>query len=126
MNRADKILIGVIMLFFLISLGINQYIFARTDCLIHKSAVIRVQKETYKTIALPVDKRVTLVLEGKIGYAVVEISGEKIRMIDAPCPDKICMHRGVISSVGESIICIPNEIVIEIIAETKAVDDQTW
>jgi hypothetical protein len=39
-------------------------------------------------------------------------------MIDADCPDKLCEKQGKISKNGQSIICLPNKIVIKINSDT--------
>lgn len=31
------------------------------------------------------------------------------------CPDKICVHKGRISSVGDTIVCLPARTVVEVI-----------
>ena len=35
----------------------------------------------------------------------------------ADCPDKICVHHRPISKVGETIVCLPHKVVVEIINE---------
>ena len=35
----------------------------------------------------------------------------------ADCPDKICVHHPPISKVGETIVCLPHKVVVEIIKE---------
>ncbi len=35
----------------------------------------------------------------------------------ADCPDKICVHHSPISKVGETIICLPHKLVVEIVKE---------
>lgn len=41
-------------------------------------------------------------------------------MIEADCPDKLCVKQNPISKSGESIICLPNKVVINIIGKQKA------
>lgn len=36
------------------------------------------------------------------------------RMLDADCPDQLCVHQKAISRDGESIICLPNKVVVSI------------
>ena len=38
-------------------------------------------------------------------------------VISSTCPDKICVRHRAVSRTGESIICMPNRVVIEIISE---------
>jgi len=46
-----------------------------------------------------------------------EIKNGKIRMIKSDCPDKRCVHQGWSSLLP--IICLPNQIVIEIKSDKK-------
>lgn len=55
-----------------------------------------------------------LAIDGYQGESRLEISGGRVRMIDSACPDKLCVRTGWISRPGESIICLPNRVVIEI------------
>lgn len=43
-----------------------------------------------------------------------EIKDGRVRMISADCPDKLCVHSREISSKGESIVCLPNHVVLRI------------
>lgn len=45
---------------------------------------------------------------------VCRIEEEKVTMIQADCPDQICVHTAAISSDGGTIVCLPNRIVLEI------------
>lgn len=38
----------------------------------------------------------------------------RVQMVQSSCPDKICVHHTGISKVGESIICLPHRLVVEI------------
>ncbi len=55
-----------------------------------------------------------LAVRGYAGESYLEISGGRVRMIDSACPDKLCVKTGWISRPGESIVCLPNRVVIEI------------
>lgn len=53
------------------------------------------------------------------------IRGGEAYMEDADCPDKLCMRQKAISEKGESIICLPHRLTVEVTAgeepETDAV-----
>lgn len=48
------------------------------------------------------------------GETVFEIADGKIRVREAVCPDKICEKTGYIGYAGQSIICVPEKIVITV------------
>ncbi|MBR5579579.1 MAG: NusG domain II-containing protein [Lachnospiraceae bacterium] len=49
----------------------------------------------------------------KIGESnTLEITEGKIRMKEATCPDQICRKQGWIKRKGESIICLPNKVIV--------------
>lgn len=51
----------------------------------------------------------------KIGDTnVCEIKDNKVTMISAECPDQLCIHQGPIRLQGETIVCLPNKVVLEV------------
>ena len=42
------------------------------------------------------------------------IKNERARILDADCPNKICVNKGYISKNGESIICLPHHVVVAV------------
>lgn len=63
-----------------------------------------------------------LIFEGSINEnRTVELAGNTLRIengkvwvSEANCKNRICMSQGKISKSGESIICLPNRVIIEI------------
>ncbi len=49
-------------------------------------------------------------------YVVLLISGGRIRFYSSTCRDKICVKAGFLSRPGESAACLPNKVVIKIVA----------
>ena len=45
---------------------------------------------------------------------IIVIKNDSIQITDANCKDKLCIKQGEISNVGESIVCLPNKVIIEI------------
>ena len=48
------------------------------------------------------------------GYNLLLIEGGEVRVTDADCPDQLCVRQRAISGNGESIICLPHKLVIQI------------
>jgi hypothetical protein len=58
-------------------------------------------------------------IQGVLGYSVVEGGENKVRMVESPCPDKICVGMGWIEHPGEVIVCLPNRVVVRIIGKSN-------
>lgn len=52
-------------------------------------------------------------------YNLLSVSDGVVRMEAADCPDQICVHHRPVSGGGESIICLPHKLVVEIRGETE-------
>ncbi len=50
-------------------------------------------------------------------YNTIRISPEGVQVTEASCPDKICVRTGIRKDSLLPIICLPNQLVIEIVAE---------
>ncbi|MGN1166731.1 MAG: NusG domain II-containing protein [Lachnospiraceae bacterium] len=48
------------------------------------------------------------------GSNILVIKNGRADMIQADCPDKLCVNQKAISKNGESIICLPNKVVVTI------------
>lgn len=47
-------------------------------------------------------------------YNLFACENGEVRMIKSSCPDLICVHHKAVSGIGETIICLPHKLVIEI------------
>ena len=52
--------------------------------------------------------------DGEGGYNVLEIEGGAAAVTEADCGDLTCVNTGAISREGESIVCLPYRLVVEI------------
>ncbi|MBQ7015933.1 MAG: NusG domain II-containing protein [Firmicutes bacterium] len=52
-------------------------------------------------------------------FNLLVIQGGKAFMKEASCPDQICVNHRPVSNVGETIVCLPNEIVIKVIEKNS-------
>ena len=68
-----------------------------------------------ETARYPLSQNVTVTLGDNEAYNVLTISDGKVSIIDANCGDHTCVHTGRISREGEQIICLPHELVVEIV-----------
>ena len=48
------------------------------------------------------------------GTNTIEIKDGKVRMLEAQCPNHLCVHQGWISLEGQSIVCLPNKVTVSV------------
>lgn len=44
----------------------------------------------------------------------IEVRDGQIAIVDANCDDQICVRKGFISKTGQTIVCLPHRLVIEV------------
>lgn len=78
-------------------------------------AEITVSGSLYKTIPLSIHKGEEFIeVETKYGTNIIKVSDNKIGIIEADCPDKVCMNPEYIEKPGQSLVCLPHKVMIEI------------
>ena len=60
--------------------------------------------------------------EVDLGTNKIRIDSDGVSMVYASCPDNLCVHQGKINKKGQSVICLPNRIIIEIKGQKPKVD----
>jgi len=72
--------------------------------------------ELIETIDLSaVEEAYTFTVEGDDGsYNVIEVRPGEIGIIEASCPDHLCMETGFIHNGTIPVVCLPNALIIEV------------
>jgi hypothetical protein len=70
----------------------------------------------------PIDEDEQIEIKSQNGENLLVIKDKTADVISASCPDGICVHHRPIQNGGESIICLPNKVVVEI--RTKGVSNK--
>ena len=67
----------------------------------------------------PLYENRTITFEGKTGEIVIKISNGMVWIEETSCPHKICQRMGKKKNVNELIVCVPNEMIIQIVGKKK-------
>ncbi|MBQ8924018.1 MAG: NusG domain II-containing protein [Lachnospiraceae bacterium] len=102
----------VIFIIVLLTITMMIFIFMRISRSTGYNVKISADGKTVKTLSL--DKDTEYVFESDKGYNIIIIKDGAVYVKEADCPDKICVNHKKISNVGETIICLPHELVVEI------------
>ena len=72
------------------------------------------------TAGYPLDRDASYTITGANGGTnLLVIEDGAARIEEASCPDGVCVHTGRIRRNGQSIVCLPNQVVVEIVSETE-------
>ena len=80
-----------------------------------RTAAIYQDGELIRRIPLTAGSTDTFTIENEgDGFNTIRITDGKIGILDADCPDKLCVKMGMISSTAYPISCLPHKLVIQI------------
>lgn len=80
---------------------------------------VTVGGEVYGTYPLAENAEIPIVIDGNTTNLLV-ISGGMADMTEADCPDKLCVHQKAISKTNETIVCLPNKVVVQVIGTEES------
>lgn len=115
----NKIFIGTVILIFLI--GIIWSLFVLLSPSANTVEIVSDGKVLY-TLDLSGEEDRTFVIPYGSSSNTVEIKDGKIRVAQAECPDKTCVHSGYLHSSAMPIVCLPNRLVIRFADDSGGVD----
>lgn len=75
---------------------------------------VTVDGKLYGTYSLMEEQEIPIKGKEKVTNTLT-IKDGKAKMTDADCPDHLCMHQKAISKENETIVCLPNKIVVKVI-----------
>ena len=78
------------------------------------SVEVTVDGKVYGTYPLDEDDEIPSRKDGKTTNLLV-IKDGKADVTEADCPDKLCVHQKAISKTNETIVCLPNKVVVQVI-----------
>ena len=110
-KKGDMILSAVIVLVAVALLLFN--VFSGSD---GKRVRVTVDGEVYADFSLSDEHTETV--KTKHGTNVIKIEDGKVSVTNADCPDKYCVEHIAIDSTGETIVCLPHRMVVEIVGDS--------
>ena len=106
--RADIIVVALLVLVgAAIALGV--FLFSGKG----KTAEVRIDGKICARYSLSQDRSIRLSGAGG-GTNLLVIKNGEAYIAEADCPDGLCIRTGSISRVGQSVVCLPHRIVVEI------------
>lgn len=115
LTRGDALLItGVLLLV----LGL-YFIFWQSSGR-NSEALVLVNGETWARLNLFQNQ--DLEVPGPLGVSHIQVRDGRVRFVDSPCPNKLCVLQGALSQGGEVAVCLPNRVSVKIPAADPRFD----
>ncbi|MBP3462516.1 MAG: NusG domain II-containing protein [Tyzzerella sp.] len=111
MKKNDWILVAVI----LVLAGIGFLIFTSFGRQTAGIVKVTVDGELFGTYSLKKEREVEI---NDTNRLIIEDG--QVDMIEADCPDQICVDHKTISKNKETIVCLPNKVIVEIVGGKDA------
>lgn len=104
--RKNDIKLAVLILFIAV-VGLFLYIsFGKQSA---GTVIVTIDGKIYGTYTLDKDQEVPI---NESNYLVIE--NGQADMITANCPDQVCVNHKAISKNRETIVCLPNKVIVEV------------
>lgn len=119
MNKADKLFIVMIVL-----IAIASYIplFIQDVQNKDKQKEVVVQYKNEEVLRKDLNINATYTVQGTLGDVDIEVKDEAVRVEKETSPYHLCSIQGWVKDTGRPIICLPNEMVVQIEAEEDTED----
>ena len=66
---------------------------------------------------LPLDTDASVTVESDLGTNVIEVADGGVRCAESDCSNQICVETGWVSQVGQTIVCLPHELTVQVVAD---------
>ncbi|MBP3488014.1 MAG: NusG domain II-containing protein [Roseburia sp.] len=81
--------------------------------------LVTIDGEEYGTYSLWQEQEVPIIQDG-VTTNVLVIEDGFADMTEADCPDKLCVHQKAISKNNETIVCLPNKVVVQVMGSEES------
>ena len=104
-TAADKVLFSLLLL-----LSLSGIFLIKT--FVPEGHTVVIELDNKPVYLLPLDKDRIVSVEGPLGKTTIEIKNNKVRFLDSPCHNKLCVHQGW--TERGAIVCLPNKVIVTI------------
>ena len=111
MKKNDFVLIGALLLL----CGVGAiFFFTRADDTVRHAVITQDNVQLYDIPLTGHTGTEEIVIADEHGANTIRIEDESIAVVDADCPDLVCVKTGTASKKGDVIACLPHKLLIEV------------
>lgn len=116
MKKNDLIFIGIIFVAIFVVMILMKTVFLNNGEVVE----ILIDGKLQETFSLEENQEYMIETKGDFNKLIIEDG--KAYIEDASCPDRLCVQQKSIKLSGESLICLPNKVVVRISGKSTEID----
>jgi len=89
-----------------------------------QKVIIRSGGELFAEARLDQVRRIEV--PGPLGTSMVEIENGRARVARDPSPRQLCVKQGWLAQAGDAALCLPNQLSVELVDETRRFDSLNY
>ena len=113
----------IIVIVLLLFLSILMTVFVKGFKSDQNGNYLRVELNGKEYGKYPLNKDKTFKIKVDNEYNIVDIKNGEVKMKEANCRDLICTRMPKIKKVGETIVCLPHRLILEIVSDDDISND---
>lgn len=113
-NKKKNDLVLILLMLVIGVLGVAVIIYIQREDTISGEALVTIDGKEYGRFPLDED-RVEHIQVSESSYNILEIRDGHADITDASCPDSVCVNHWKVSKKNQSIVCLPNKLVVTIV-----------
>lgn len=113
-NKRKNDLVLILLMLVIGVLGVAVIIYIQREDTISGEALVTIDGKEYGRFPLDED-RVEHIQVSESSYNILEIRDGHADITDASCPDSVCVNHWKVSKKNQSIVCLPNKLVVTIV-----------
>ena len=90
-----------------------------------RGAAVEISVAGQVTERLPLNVDAQRLIAGEGGTNRLVIENGTARVVEADCPDILCVRHVPISRPGQSILCLPHRVAVTVVGDGAAIDGET-
>lgn len=114
MKKKEIIIILAIAMLAFIAIVLMNYF--NSDS-VNKYVTITVDNKIYEKTPLDENTNETFDIHTHLGSNTIVIEDGIVKVVDANCPDLVCVKTKPASNTGDMIVCLPHKLIVEITNE---------
>ncbi len=75
-----------------------------------------------KQVILDLKEEISIKVEGVLGVSIIEVKDGKVRFVESPCSNKVCIRSGWLSQVNSLAACLPNGVSLYLVGSKARFD----